>query len=54
VIESAVAKRVTSHPRSTKPSAILLATVSQAPYWRGGVRHATGDNMATLLFETIL
>jgi hypothetical protein len=32
---------------------MLPATVSQAPYWRGGVRQATGDKIATLLFEPI-
>src|SRR5271154_2566796 len=49
VIESPVAKSVTSHPRATRPSVMLPATVSQAPYCRGGVRHATGDRIATLL-----
>src|SRR6186713_1399724 len=47
-MESPVANRVTSHPRATSPSAILPATVSHAPYWRGGVRHATGDRIATV------
>jgi hypothetical protein len=28
---------------------MLLATVSQAPYCRGGVRQAIGDRTATLL-----
>jgi hypothetical protein len=32
---------------------MLPATVSQAPYFRGGVRQATGDNIATLLPEII-
>src|ERR1700761_9246057 len=49
VTESPVAKRVTSHPLATRPSVMLLATVSQAPYGRGGVRHATGDSTAMLL-----
>jgi len=31
----------------------LLATVSHAPYCRGGVRHATGDKTATRFFEPI-
>jgi hypothetical protein len=31
---------------------MLPATVSQAPYWRGGVRQATGDKIATLLFNS--
>src|SRR5579859_6237865 len=52
-MESPVAKSVTSHPRVTSPSVMLLATVSQAPYCRGGVRHATGDRIAILLFELI-
>ena len=29
---------------------MLLATVSQAPYCRGGVRQAIGDRTATLLW----
>ena len=33
---------------------MLLATVSQAPYWRGGVRQATGDKTAILLFKLML
>src|SRR5437868_3709647 len=49
VTESLVANSVTSHPRDTSPSAMLPATVSQAPYCRGGVRQATGDRIATLL-----
>src|SRR6185437_9522419 len=48
-MESPLANNVTSQPRATSPSAMLPATVSQAPYWRGGVRQATGDRMATLL-----
>src|ERR1700734_516613 len=51
VTESPGAKSVTSHPRATRPSVMLLATVSQAPYCRGGVRHATGDRIAIVLFE---
>src|SRR5579862_6155610 len=53
VTESPVAKSVTSHPRATSPSAMLPATVSQAPYRRGGVRQATGERMAILLGSTI-
>src|SRR5688500_10752945 len=49
VIESLVAKSVTPQPRATSPSATLLATVSQAPYCRGGVRQATGERTATFL-----
>src|SRR5579871_2159088 len=49
VTESLVANKVTSQPRETSPSAILPATVSQAPYCRGGVRQATGARIATLL-----
>ena len=49
VTESPVANKVTSQPRATSPSVMLLATVSQAPYCRGGVRQATGDRTATLL-----
>src|SRR5438445_9396720 len=48
VTESRVANNVTSHPRDTSPSAMLPATVSHAPYCRGGVRQATGDSTATL------
>ena len=44
-----VANNVTSQPRATRPSVMLLATVSQAPYCRGGVRQATGDRIATRL-----
>ncbi len=32
----------------------LLATVSQAPYCRGGVRHAIGDRIATLLLGSLM
>src|ERR1700721_2184832 len=53
VMESLLANKVTSQPLATSPSAMLLATVSQAPYWRGGVRQATGARMATLRFEAI-
>src|SRR5580704_3450728 len=49
VTESALANNVTSQPRATSPSVMLLATVSQAPYCRGGVRQATGDKTAILL-----
>src|SRR5262245_5777263 len=52
VTESPAANKVTSQPRATSPSVILLATVSQAPYCRGGVRQATGDRMAILLLGT--
>src|SRR6202522_2859770 len=51
VTESPLANSVTSHPRATSPSATLLATVSHAPYCRGGVRHATGDKIAILFFD---
>src|ERR1035441_6706650 len=44
-----LANNVTSQPRATSPSVMLLATVSQAPYCRGGVRQAIGDRTATLL-----
>src|SRR5437773_461845 len=47
--EGQQANNVTSQPRATSPSVMLLATVSQAPYCRGGVRQATGDRTATLL-----
>jgi hypothetical protein len=33
---------------------ILLATVSHAPYCRGGVRHATGERIATLLSDVFM
>jgi hypothetical protein len=45
---------VTSQPRATSPSVTLLATVSQAPYCRGGVRQATGDRIATLLLGSLM
>src|SRR3954447_12436822 len=48
-MESPVANSVTSQPRATNPSAMLPATVSHAPYCRGGVRQATGDKTAILL-----
>src|SRR5579872_2793626 len=54
VTESPVANRVTSHPRATSPSVMLPATVSQAPYCLGGVRHATGDRTAILLLGTVM
>src|SRR3984893_17727037 len=49
VTESLLANNVTSQPPATSPSVMLLATVSQAPYCRGGVRQAIGDRTATLL-----
>src|SRR6266436_4392579 len=49
VTESLLANNVISQPRATSPSVMLLATVSQAPYCRGGVRQAIGDRTATLL-----
>src|SRR6266851_2974540 len=49
VTKSPLANNVTSQPRATSPSVMLLATVSQAPYCPGGVRQATGDRTATLL-----
>src|SRR5216683_2553919 len=54
VTESLLANNVTSQPRATSPSVMLLATVSQAPYCRGGVRQATGDRTATLLFGIVI
>jgi hypothetical protein len=33
---------------------MLLATVSQAPYCRGGVRQAIGDRIATLLLGFVM
>src|SRR5574341_1228729 len=54
VRESLLANKVTSQPRATSPSAMLLATVSQAPYCRGGVRQATGDRTATLLLGIVI
>lgn len=53
-MESPVANNVTSQPRATRPSVILLATVSHAPYCRGGVRQATGDSTAILLLGMIM
>src|ERR1700748_2335229 len=49
VTESLLANNVTSQPRATRPSVMLLATVSQAPYCRGGVRQAIGESTANLL-----
>src|SRR5271154_2355267 len=54
VTESPLANSVTSHPRATSPSATLLATVSHAPYCRGGVRQATGDRIAILFFDNLV
>src|SRR6266852_3373731 len=54
VTESLLANKVTSQPRATSPSVMLLATVSQAPYCRGGVRQATGDRTATLLLGIVM
>src|SRR4029079_16295489 len=54
VKESPLANKVTSQPRATSPSATLLATVSHAPYCRGGVRQAIGDRIATFLFAIII
>src|SRR5713226_2695447 len=54
VTESLLANNVTSQPRATSPSVMLLATVSQAPYCRGGVRQATGDRTATLLLGIVM
>src|ERR1700693_429377 len=53
-MESPVANKVTSQPRATSPSAMLPATVSQAPYCRGGVRQATGDNTAIFLLGMVM
>ena len=53
VMESPVAKRVTSIPFSTNPSVMLEATCSHGPYFLGGVLHTTGDNIATLIFKDI-
>src|SRR5258708_37499512 len=53
-LESLLANNVTSQPRATSPSVMLLATVSQAPYCRGGVRQATGDRTATLLLGIVM
>src|ERR1700682_2907525 len=54
VTESLVANSVTSQPPATRPSVTLQATVSHAPYCRGGVRQATGDRMATLLLGMVM
>src|SRR5580704_7358551 len=54
VTESLLANNVTSQPRATSPSAMLLATVSHAPYCRGGVRQAIGDRTATRLLGSIM
>src|SRR5580704_18949058 len=54
VTESPLANNVTSQPRATSPSVILLATVSQAPYCRGGVRQAIGDRIATLFLGFVM
>src|SRR5260370_41221518 len=54
VTESLLANNVTSQPRATSPSVMLLATVSQAPYCRGGVRQAIGDRIATLLLGFVM
>src|SRR6266496_2729219 len=54
VTESRVANNVTSQPRAASPSVMLLATVSHAPYCRGGVRQATGDRTATLLLGMVM
>ena len=40
--------------RATSPSVMLLATVSQAPYCRGGVRQATGERIATLFLGLVI
>src|SRR6476646_10361381 len=45
-MESPVANSVTSQPRAASPSEMLPATVSHAPYCRGGVRQATGARTA--------
>src|SRR5580658_4195869 len=54
VTESLLANNVTSQPRATSPSVMLLATVSQAPYFRGGVRQAIGDRIATLFLGFVM
>src|ERR1700747_252469 len=54
VTESLLANNVTSQPRATSPSVTLLATVSHAPYCRGGVRPAIGDRIATRLLGTFM
>src|ERR1700691_5510879 len=53
VAESPVANNVTSQPRETNPSAMLPATVSHAPYWRGGGRQANGERIAILLVDMV-
>src|SRR5665648_73861 len=50
-MESAVANKVTSIPFSIRPSVIFEVTCSHGPYFRGGVRHATGDNTATFIYK---
>src|SRR5205085_4317120 len=47
VTESPVAKRVTFMPLATNASVKFEATSSQGPYRRGGVRHETGERIAT-------
>src|SRR5260370_22154181 len=54
VTESLLANNVTSQPRATSPAVMLLATVSQAPYCRGGVRQAIGDRTASLLARLVM
>src|ERR1022692_2542036 len=54
VTESPVANSVTSQPCATRPSVMLPATVSHAPYCRGGVRHATGERMAIRLEDFVI
>src|ERR1700675_5062171 len=54
VTESRLANKVTSQPRATSPSVMLLATVSQAPYCRGGIRQAIGERIATLFWGTVM
>src|ERR1700722_12166456 len=53
VTESLLANKVTSQPRAASPSVMLLATVSQAPYRRGGVRQAIGERIATLFSDFV-
>src|SRR5438552_15364157 len=47
VRESAVANKVTSTPRFTRPSVKREANCSQGPYSRGGTRHEIGARIAT-------
>src|ERR1700680_692484 len=54
VTESLLANNVTSQPRATSPSVMLLATVSQAPYCRGGVRQAIGERIATFFLGLVM